>query len=439
MSNAGHHRWLDQELPGLIQSGVLTADAAQRLRDHYGPPPAGAARRAAIIVCAVLGATLIGGGIILLFAHNWRGLSRPMRTVLALAPLLCAQAFAGWAFLQGRTATVWRETSGILVSLTLAAAIALVGQTYHIPGNLADFLLTWTLLTLPLVYLLGATLPALIYLIGITSWAGYAQNLNGHAAWFPLLLALILPWIIHTVRRDPYSSRATFQGWTLVLCLTIALGLSLEKILPGLWIMVYGCLFTAFTLAGRHWMRDAPSTWRNPFGSAGVLGTVALALLFTYEFGWDDVGWRYWRHGWPYESRTAWLDYTILTGLATGAATLIVHTISRRDLLGITFGALAPLTIIGYALAASDIEGVSLLLFNAYLLVLGIAITTHGVRTGRTGVVNGGLLTLSALIVARFFDEDFSFVVRGIAFIVIGIVFLTANIVLARRARGGAA
>jgi hypothetical protein len=46
------------------------------------------------------------------------------------------------------------------------------------------------------------------------------------------------------------------------------------------------------------------------------------------------------------------------------------------------------------------------------------------------------MLVIAALALARFFDSDFEFVVRGIAFIVIGVGFLVTNlIVFKRRAR----
>ena len=61
-------------------------------------------------------------------------------------------------------------------------------------------------------------------------------------------------------------------------------------------------------------------------------------------------------------------------------------------------------------------------------------------RSGETriGTVNAGMIILGALIVARFFDVDMGFVVRGIAFILLGIGFLATNLILMKRAKGGA-
>jgi drug/metabolite transporter superfamily protein YnfA len=76
------------------------------------------------------------------------------------------------------------------------------------------------------------------------------------------------------------------------------------------------------------------------------------------------------------------------------------------------------------------------LLLNFFGLALGIFTLLRGVRAGRIYEANLGMLIIAALAIARFFDNDFEFVVRGIAFIAIGLGFLVTNlIVFKRRAR----
>ena len=94
------------------------------------------------------------------------------------------QLLALWGILSGRGSTAWREGIAILITAAVAASIALVGQTYHIPGDLGAFLLTWMLLILPLIYLLEASAPCVVYLAGITAWAGYEQGMGGHGVLF---------------------------------------------------------------------------------------------------------------------------------------------------------------------------------------------------------------------------------------------------------------
>ena len=47
--------------------------------------------------------------------------------------------------------------------------------------------------------------------------------------------------------------------------------------------------------------------------------------------------------------------------------------------------------------------------------------------------MNVGLLVMAALILARFFDSDLNFLLRGLIFIALGIAFLMANLMMLRR------
>src|SRR5208283_1013775 len=180
MRDQKHIAWLYEQLPGLVSDGTLSSDAAQRLRQRYGEAEGGRGQQAATLF-GVLGAVLVGGGIILLLAHNWDDFSRPTRAALSFAPLVLAQALAGFALWRRPDSVPWREGAGAFLTLAIGASIALIAQTYNISGDLGDFLLTWTLLALPVAYVLGATLPAILYLFGIAAWAGAQWTSNAEA------------------------------------------------------------------------------------------------------------------------------------------------------------------------------------------------------------------------------------------------------------------
>ena len=157
MKNARQVRWLYDELPELTAIGVVDGETAAKIRRHYGELSQVPGSKIALTVFTILGSLLVGVGIILLLAHNWENLSRAVRVVLSFLPLLAAQAIA---FHVRRKPAPFRgalEGAGLFLSLAIAASIALVGQTYHIYGDLGNFLLTWGLLILPLIYLFRST------------------------------------------------------------------------------------------------------------------------------------------------------------------------------------------------------------------------------------------------------------------------------------------
>jgi uncharacterized membrane protein len=434
MQNSKHLQWLYGELPALMNAGVVSAETAEKLRAYYGEIKTGNKSRIALIIFGVLGALLIGSGIILLLAHNWEELSRAVRTALSLTPLLIGQLLAGWTILKKRESVAWREGTSIFVMLALGASISLIGQTYHLSGDTAKFLLTWMLLSVPLVYLLGATAPAILYLWGITAWAGVQQSDAEHALFFWPLAALIVPHFWQAVKENRYSMRAIILAWGISLSLCVATGIVLEGALPGLWIVVYSGFFAALFLAGSSYFGDAPTLWQRPFQTVGACGVVVLAFMFTYEWPWRDIGWKYFRTSPEFHFNAALFDYVLTITLIIVTLYFLFRKTRPQQTTTWLFGAIPIVSIIGYLIVASGAStDLALVIFNLFLFACGLVVTINGIQSGHLGTVNAGMIILAALIVARFFDSELGFVIRGLAFILVGIGFLLTNWILIRR------
>jgi hypothetical protein len=95
-------------------------------------------------------------------------------------------------------------------------------------------------------------------------------------------------------------------------------------------------------------------------------------------------------------------------------------------------GALVP-AILGVAAALAGQVPTAMLVFNGYLAALGLATLARGLGEARLGATNLGLVLLTTLATARFFDVDLSFVARGIGFILVGLAFLAVNVYLVRK------
>ena len=78
-------------------------------------------------------------------------------------------------------------------------------------------------------------------------------------------------------------------------------------------------------------------------------------------------------------------------------------------------------------------EVVNALIFNGFMLYLGVMYIVLGCRNTKLRQLNGGMAVLSLLLVTRFFDAGFGYFARGIVFIALGACFLTVNLVTARR------
>jgi hypothetical protein len=433
-------RWLYGELPGLVRAGVLDDATAERIERHYGPVSETSARNLLVPIFGVLGALLIGAGVMLLFGHNWEELGRPLRAGLSFSLLLSAQAFAGWALWRRRDSIAWCEGSGLFLGLAIGATIALIAQTYQIPGNLKSFMLTWTLLALPIPYLLRSRVGAGLYWILATWWLtvqAWDESLSRQIGLFMLLVGLIAPFMVWLTRRYQSEARTALLLWTATACLVVA-GFTMLPLVPyGLWFPVAIGFFGALYAAGlvRHEEEGVESTalWRRPLHTIGATGVAVM--LFAGSFA--DV----WRHMGPAENvghgpglviaasmvALALLAFSSLRGIETWKAGQ-----PHRALLALT-----PLLLTGvWGLSfGSGTEGWLMLVVNATGLIVGVAAVNAGMKGGQLGTANCGLLLVVSLVLARFFDDDWSFVIRGLGFIFMGIVFLAMNLWLVKRRR----
>lgn len=436
-------RALRDELPVLIAEGIIDAATAERLRERYPAPGEGTGRRWALAVFSLLGALLIGSGSILLIAHNWESFTRPTRAALSFALLAAGQAVVAWVLLTGKRELPWREGSGLFAQLAAGACFALVSQTYHISDDLGAFLLAWMLMTLPLVYLLDAVAPAMVYLIGILSWVMEVQRYReaSPAHWYWALLALVLPFVAATVRRERRGMRSAWLLWTAGATVLIGAGVTSLPFERRLWVPLYGSLVGSLYLLGT-WIEGGAQTslLRRPLTALGGAGSTLIAFILTFENAWENLS-----GGSRVPSTTAkgfWEGMIPAAIFGALAILLLGRTLARGGRDRLVLGLLPLVAWGGWLSITANPDGTALalplaLLFNAYVLAIGLWQLREGIASVSPAPLNRGLAVVAGLIVARFLDLDLGYVARGVAFIALGAAFLAANVVIARRRKGG--
>ncbi|MCF7849853.1 MAG: hypothetical protein K9M45_13460, partial [Kiritimatiellales bacterium] len=236
------------------------------------------------------------------------------------------------------------------------------------------------------------------------------------------------------VHRKPLEQSTLLSAWGWLLCITVSMGVVLERNVPGLWIVAYSALLSGTYLVGVVAYRHAEG-WSNPFGLFGFIGVCLLSYLFTWADFWKEIGWNYSRTGWQYQEWGLGMDVTVTMILLAAWAIGIVRGFRQPSLqtravtLFPLVSALCFLLGAGYDTAPM----VMALIFNGFLLFLSVLLIVQGCCTLRLRKLNGGMFLLSMLLVTRFFDADFGFFARGVVFIVLGICFLGANLIMARR------
>lgn len=427
-------RWLYEELPNLVRQGVLSADAAEALRSHYGPVEEGRWRQIAVTLSGVLGALLIGLGIIFVLGYNWSALGRSVRTALSLAPLLAAQGLAAWVLWRSQPSAAWREGAAVMLALALVASVALIQQTYHVSSDYDELLLPCLVLTLPVVYLLGSSAAAVLYLVGVLAWAG-AADLKGTASLAVWLLAIPLaPHVWTAARADRYALRPVFLMWAVALWAGVALGFVVGDVDDVISIVGFPALYAVMVLAGGVWFARGASMWRRPFETVGVAGVAVSAYVLTFRDVWNHLAYH------DGELAPVLRDHpaaaALVAALVLASLALAGACLWRRRPWRLVLGAAPALALLGAGVFyATRSASAPAWMFNAYVLALAAAALVTGFRQRRLALANLGVLLVAMLIVARFFDSEMGFLVKGIACIAAGAGFLVTNLVVHRLRR----
>lgn len=419
---------LQKELPTLIAENVIDRETAGRIENYYQSDKGLSKPQTILTIIGSLAALLIGGGIILIFAYNWHKISTLVKTSIAFLPLIGGQVLLFYTKIKKKSLT-WEEFSGIFLSLAVGAVIALISQIYQLPGDMGNFLFVWMILILPLYHLTKSLGVKLIYLSGILFWCAYSQTMGGHALWYWFFFLAVLPDQYLLMKKEKYENRTAVINWFLIINILIGTGISLEKTLPGLWILIYSMLLTFIFLLG------IEQKLRNPFRIVGPTGIVLLSYLFTYEFFWEEIGWDNYRSSMDYIQSAAALDYIVLGILLALVSYFLYKLMKNKELKSYyPFMALFPLTFVSYLIGSlGDVIIPQTIFFNLFTLCLGGWFISLGIREEKIYKVNLGMLTVILIIVTRFFDMDIGFTEKGLAFILMGIAFLLVNRYLGRK------
>lgn len=433
--------WLESQLPELVASGLLTPDAAEAIQRHYQSSETRS--NLGFVLLAAVGSALVGAGIILLVAHNWDDLSRPIRSIIAFLPLILAQLLAIFVLWRRDESQAWRESVAIFDVAAVGTAISLISQTYQIQGSFADFLLVWLLLSIPIVYVFRTTLGAAAYLIGTVVWllnkGAWSYNRPGQM-FFWVLLVLVLPYYAAILRRDRTTRAFKTLSVLLVLAVTAGLGATVDFVKADLGSVAFAGFFTATYLWGMA-LEDDEGRSLNVLSVLGAVGLGITAVVLSFDQTWHFRA----KLDWSVIGLEGWAGIAIQLLFPVLAILLAGWTWWKRKKIPYSIAAAAmPLvTILAWiwanlapaldrSLKTQYSMGASIL-FNAYALVLGIELLARGIRVGSITRANFGLVVIAALALARFFDSDLSFVTRGVGFIAVGAGFLIANIIFFRK------
>jgi uncharacterized membrane protein len=425
------NKQLLKDLAELEAAQVISAETSEKISAFYLQRNASAPNRLGIIL-GILGALLIGSGIILIIAHNWDNFNKLTKTVLAFIPLLAAQLLAGYTLLKQRDSKAWRECSGVLLFLAIPATISVINQVYQVGGNLPDFLLTWMLLALPVVYVLSSSVVALLCIATATWYAvltGYFNYPSVRPYLYLVMMLALMPHYYRLINVNPKSNLVFILNFMFCISVTITLGSFLQgdDDWYALFFAAYLVLFCIFYYTARLLKEGNSGMNSYPFHFTGIAGILSILFMWSFESLWIGLRQR--------QSDNLFvtpLPYILLGGI--GILIWQLMTIRREKeendnhVIGLSF-----VVFLAAAVLFSKLPAFSILSINLWILLIAVIYIRKGSRDNHFGVLNFGLIILGILALCRFFDDSIPFVWRGVFFLATGIAFFVSNYMLLSR------
>lgn len=385
-------------------------------------------KRMLTAIFSIIASILIAVGLILIFVTGWEKFPEALKAVCAFIPMLAGQGVAVYTYIKHRDSIAWCEGTSVLWCAGVAATIALVNSVFDINGGFANCLLADALMFLPVIYVLDAVTPLIVYYGASIYYCMYMFEIkNQWIAPFIILLFYVAGLVYVIINRKKSDDvRHIYARWLSVL---VAYAV----------VFINGIVFTeapvtlfaslAFFLA--LYIVDKNDSFSSPFKTIGLAGCTVTSVVMVVLSA-ENIG------GYALEKFEAITFIFAIFGIVVLASALIIGIKPlKTNSLKITYCSFAALCFIVEVVNA---------LFNlkdgiiVYLLLMigafGMAVTliAQGVMTGKFIPLNFGLVTTAVLIATMTVSLiEISMFTAGILLLIFGIVIFTVNFIIAKR------
>ncbi|MBP9793636.1 MAG: DUF2157 domain-containing protein [Flavobacterium sp.] len=415
-----------KELPELVAKKIISEEVAQNIKNYYQKKPEENSNRL-FTIFGIIGALLGGLGIILILAHNWDDFSVFIKTIFSIIPLVLGQIACFYSLTKKQESVSWRESSATFLLFAIAASISLIAQVYNINGDFPTFLLTWILLSLPLIYILRSSFVSLLCIAGITWYCNvtnydYPKTQNLYC-W--LLLLTIIPHYYSLLKELPKSNFTRFHHCFLAASILICFP-SIASKSNNLMIVGFAVILAVFYFMGKQRFFIQLYQNRNAYWLLGKVGTLILLFILSFKAPWVEFQ----RQAIAY----SYLELTIYTLFFLLAGFLLFKQIQKTEILKINPIGFAFLVITFLFFTNTNVAaGFLVTITNLFLLFIGVFEIRKGAETNSLYKLNFGLICITILVICRFFDTEMSFIIRGLLFIGIGLGFFLLNYYLLKK------
>ncbi len=414
------------DLHELVSSNVISVETAHQISDYYKKRQSGSTfgKNKQLLLFGILGAFLVGIGLLFIVANQWEELPRSIKTACAFLLLIIPQMACLYAMYKKPEKVVWLESTALILFFAVNANISLVSQIYHINGDASTFILTWMMLTVPLVYIMNSSAVSIAYLIGILSYSFAIRNdgsalLSVHLPW--LLFLVVAPHYFNLIRNSSDGPLTKLLHWVVPGVLTINLAAVVHnfgELMPP----VYFTLFGIFYSIGKSNYFQYRTPEQNGYRIIGAIGSFIALIVMSFKSNWEKLAVK--SH--PFDALSISPEFVTFALLFALAAGLLYHEVRKRGLAELKIMEFSWLLFLLIFLLGF-FTTFSVYLINLAVFATGVMMIREGAGKNNLSTLNSGMMVITILLICRSFDIDLTYVVKGLMFVGVGIGFFVTN------------
>jgi uncharacterized membrane protein len=267
---------LNADLARWEAEGVITPASVTAIRAAL--PPLGPGITVAVVV-AIVGGLLIAAAFLAFVAAHWTELARLLRLAMLLAGVLVAYGLGGW-FARGDR-SVLADLCAAAGAIIFGAAIALIGQMYHLGDDFAGGMLFWALGALLAAALTASRGALAVALAAASAWT-CARALEAYEPHF----SFVVIWALAAGLALAWNSRVAAH-LVAVAAIPWWIATSLQPRFETTFVLADGAalLFGAgLLLAATPWQRTSSAGSVVSVYGAFALAVVAALAVVTTDF-----------------------------------------------------------------------------------------------------------------------------------------------------------
>ncbi|MEP7272815.1 MAG: DUF2157 domain-containing protein [Acidobacteriota bacterium] len=410
---------LRKELPLWLANGLISEEAASRLRANYQLDnlKEESSRLLSSVIFAI-GGLLLGGGLISFVAANWEEISDSVKLTLLFAILIALHAIGYWLWhFRG-----WHRLGHGLIfcgCLVFGANIGLVAQIYHISGEWYGAFGAWALGSLVMAWAVRSWTIGLLALFTSFAWfIGLNEDSHSRVALsYPLALGILLIPLAWTLgSRALYA--ATAIGIVSSVCILAGNAGSEAQVLLA---MASGGLLL-WTAGDLHRLTGLRPQFASVTSALGLTLLALTAYIWSFRDLWGSA-----------ETSRIPSVGAIIFLLCSIAGSVWLLRNSQGDQQRLRLGVL----VVGATLSISAILAMSaesdreppfaiitnLAAFGLAAIVIGISLTGE-----QRALFWLGSLYVVLLILSRFLEYETSLLLKSVAFLTCGVAVIFAGI-----------